>query len=222
MLFRSRFIVKVDPSTREVSVVSPSARSFEQALEFARKERDWIAGRLADVPKPVPLHYGAALLYRGVEHIVRQGEKGAAPVWVDRDSDRPIIRVTGKSEHAGRRITDWLKREAKRRIEERVTHYAAVLEVKPRRVTIRDTTTRWGSCSSTRNLSFSWRLILAPPAVLDYVVAHEVAHLRELNHKPRFWRLVDTLVSDAARQQAWLSENGPMLHRYAPRNRENA
>ena len=97
--------------------------------------------------------------------------------------------------------------------------YAEQLGVKPKRITIRDTSSRWGSCSSTRTLSFSWRLILAPSPILDYVVAHEVAHLRELNHKPRFWRLVETLVPDIDKSMRWLSENGTLLHRYAPRNR---
>jgi predicted metal-dependent hydrolase len=100
-----------------------------------------------------------------------------------------------------------------------VTAYATQLVVRPKRITIRDTSSRWGSCSSARSLSFSWRLILAPPAVLDYVVAHEVAHLRELNHKPRFWRLVDMLVPEIEKSQAWLSTHGALLHRYAPRTR---
>ena len=114
---------------------------------------------------------------------------------------------------------DWLKREARRKIDERVAEYAAVLGVRPKRITIRDTSSRWGSCSSARSLSFSWRLVLAPPAVLDYVVAHEVAHLRELNHRPRFWRLVELLVPDIEKSQAWLSDHGALLHRYAPRQR---
>jgi predicted metal-dependent hydrolase len=214
-----RFIVKVDPSTREVSVVSPTARSLDQALDFARKERDWIAGRLADVPKPVPLELGSVVMFKGIEHAIRAGAYEGGPVWIDREAARPTIRVAGQPEHAQRRLQDWLKREARKKINERVAVYAAALEVRPKRVTIRDTTSRWGSCSSTRSLSFSWRLILAPPAVLDYVVAHEVAHLRELNHRPRFWRLLDELVDDVARHQNWLSDNGALLHRYAPRNR---
>ena len=218
-----RFIVKVDPSTGEVSVVAPSSRSLNHALEFARKEKNWIADRLADVPHPIPLVVGAPIMFRGVEHVVRMRERGAptdrAPVAIDRDTTRPAIRVGGHPEHAPRRVLDWLKREARRRIEERATEYARVLGVQPKRITIRDTSSRWGSCSSTRCLSFSWRLILAPPFVLDYVVAHEVAHLRELNHEPRFWRLVDTLVPHVARAQAWLEDNGAHLHRYAPRQR---
>ena len=92
--------------------------------------------------------------------------------------------------------------------------FAARINLRPRRVTIRDTASRWGSCSSTRTLSFSWRLIMAPPAVLDYVVAHEVAHLREINHGPAFWRLVHSLVGDVKRPQTWLRQHGVALHRY--------
>ena len=214
-----RFIVKVDPATGQVVVVSPTSRSLERALEFARGEKEWIAGRLANVPPPVRLAAGSEILFRGVEHHIRTGGGGRAPVWIDRDASRPTIRVEGQPEHTARRLTDWLKREARRRIEERVEIYSDQLGVKPKRITIRDTSSRWGSCSSTRTLSFSWRLILAPPAVLDYVVAHEVSHLRELNHRPRFWRLVETLGVDVEKSQAWLSENGTLLHRYAPRSR---
>jgi hypothetical protein len=113
-----RFIVKVDPSTGEVSVVAPSSRSLDRALDFARKEKNWIADRLADIPTPVPLEPGGPVLYRGVEHIIRMGEpaQGAArrgPVWIDREAARPTIRVSGRPEHAARRVLDWLKREAR-------------------------------------------------------------------------------------------------------------
>ena len=155
----------------------------------------------------------------GCEYAIRPGYGHRTPVWIDRDAMRPTLRVEGNPAHSSRRLLDWLKREARRRIDERVFWYAAQLGVRPRRITIRDTTSRWGSCSSARSLSFSWRLILAPPAVLDYVVAHEVAHLRELNHKPRFWRLVESLGPEIDQSQTWLSEHGALLHRYAPRSR---
>lgn len=214
-----RFIVKVDPSTGQVSVVSPSSRSLDRAFDFARKEKNWIAGRLANVPPPVQLTAGSTVMLRGVEHHIRSGTGGRTPVWIDREASCPTIRVEGRAEHVTRRLIDWLKREARLKIDERVAEYAGELGVQPKRITIRDTSSRWGSCSSARSLSFSWRLILAPPQVLDYVVAHEVAHLRELNHRPRFWRLVETLVSHTDKSQNWLSENGALLHRYAPRNR---
>lgn len=217
-----RYIVKVDPSSGEVSVVAPSSRSLERALAFARKERDWIAEQLADILPPVPLEFGAPVMLHGIEHVVRPSEGGESdggrgPVWIDDAAIHPTIRVRGRPEHAPRRVLDWLKRRARKRIDERVCEYARTLGVRPKRVTIRDTSSRWGSCSSERNLSFSWRLILAPPFVLDYVVAHEIAHLRELNHEPRFWRLVATLVPGTDEAQNWLSEKGAMLHRYVPR-----
>lgn len=219
-----RYIVKVDPTTGEVSVTAPNSRSLNQALDFAKKERNWIAGMLANVPLPVELAVGAPLLFRGVVHVLRRGDPlvtghRTGPVSIDRDAPRPTIRVTGQPEHAARRVRDWLKAEARRRIMERVTEYSEILGVQAKRVTIRDTTSRWGSCSSARFLSFSWRLVMAPPHVLDYVVAHEVAHLRELNHEPRFWRLVEEIVPHMKRSQAWLEENGATLHRYAPRTR---
>jgi hypothetical protein len=114
-------------------------------------------------------------------------------------------------------LLDFLKREARKMFEARAFHYAELVGVQPKRITVRDTASRWGSCSTTRSLSFSWRLILAPPFVLDYVVAHEVAHLKHMNHGPRFWSLVRELVGDVEAPQAWLSKNGPLLHRYAPR-----
>ena len=219
-----RYIVKVDPSSGEVCVVAPSSRSLERALAFARKERDWIAEQLADILPSMPLELGAPLMLHGIEHVLRQSkggesDRGRRPVWIDDAATHPTIRVRGRPEHAPRPVLDWLKRRARKRIDERACEYAHTLGVQPKRITIRDTSSRWGSCSSDRNVSFSWRLILAPPFVLDYVVAHEIAHLRELNHEPRFWRLVATLVPGTDEAQDWLSEKGTMLHRYAPRRR---
>jgi len=210
-----RLIVKVHPSTGEVTVVAPSRRALDHALEFARGESEWISRRLAHVPQPVVLDIGSRLPYRGEEFVVGRGSGGPAPVWADRAQG--IIRVSGHEAHAPRRILDFLKRDARKVLEARVMEYAARVGVAPRRITVRDTASRWGSCSTARALSFSWRLVLAPPFVLDYVVAHEVAHLRHMNHGARFWDLVRDLVGDVDKAQSWLSRNGPLLHRYAPR-----
>jgi predicted metal-dependent hydrolase len=221
-----RYIVKVDPTTGEVSVTAPSRRSLSDALNFAKKERDWIAGILANIPDPIELKLGAPILHCGVLHVLlgyegAENTKRRGPVWIDDMAALPTIRVTGRSEHVPRRVRDWLKREARRRIGERVAEYSQALDVQPKRVTIRDTTSRWGSCSSLNYLSFSWRLVMGPAHVLDYVVAHEVAHLRELNHDLKFWRLVEQLVSHTKRSQIWLDEHGAALYRYAPRARKS-
>ena len=116
--------------------------------------------------------------------------------------------------HHNRRVGDFLKREAQRDLDAASRRYAEALDVTIKRISVRDQSSRWGSCSSTGVLSFSWRLILAPPFVLDYLAAHEVAHLVELNHSPRFWRLLKRLNPDTERAKAWLDTHGTDLHRY--------
>ena len=207
-----RLIVKVHPSTGEVTVVAPSRRGLDRALDFARGEAPWIARQLARVPKPIALTVGARVPFLGREHVVMRAadSRGA----VARDAEAATIFVGGRDEHVQRRLVDYLKREARRRLDQRSHAFAAMIDASVRRVTVRDTASRWGSCSTSKSISYSWRLILAPEFVLDYVVAHEVAHLREMNHGPRFWRLVRSIVPDIETPQAWLRKNGSALHRY--------
>lgn len=126
----------------------------------------------------------------------------------------PRLMVAGGAGYEGRRLADWLKAEARRDLSERVAHHARNLECSPKRVNVRDQSTRWGSCSTTGALSFSWRLIFAPAHVLDYVAAHEVAHLREMNHGPRFWRLVRQTMPRMQEARCWLKRWGAELHRF--------
>jgi predicted metal-dependent hydrolase len=134
---------------------------------------------------------------------------------VDDTRDFPRICVSGGEAHGSRRLSDWLRAEAKADLAARVAHHAANLGVQPKRISIRDQSSRWGSCSTTGTISFSWRLIFAPSYVLDYVAAHEVAHLREMNHGPRFWRLVRDTMPDVQKARNWLKQKGTELHRFA-------
>ena len=213
-----RLIIRVHPTTGEVTVVAPSRRAIDHALDFARSESAWIKRRLAKVPQIVELALGASVLFRGEEHAVVPGGRGPAPVWADAKDGNRLIRVSGRAEHAPRRLLDFFKREARRVLTQRTLELAEKIGKRPARVSVRDTQSRWGSCSTERSLSFSWRLILAPPFVLDYVVAHEVAHMRHMNHGPRFWKLVRELCCEAEAAQRWLLRNGPLLHRYAVRH----
>ncbi|HEX2593030.1 MAG TPA: SprT family zinc-dependent metalloprotease [Rhizomicrobium sp.] len=208
-----RLIVKVHPSTGEVTVVAPTKRAMAHALDFAQGQTDWIATKLAHVPVQVPLAPGSRIPFCGVMHTIVSRTNGPAPVWIE-DGEEPRLCVAGRAEHASRRILDFLKKEARRILSERSTHFAEKLGLKPRRIVIRDTTSRWGSCSAQGVLSYSWRLILAPSDVLDYVVAHEVAHLVEMNHSARFWRQVSLLMPGYEGPQAWLAGNATQLHRY--------
>jgi len=133
------------------------------------------------------------------------------------EQDERGVRVQfsgGRVEHAGRRLKDWLAQQARADLDERVSWHARKLGVRPRRIGLRDQTSRWGSCSSSGLLSFSWRLIFAPPLVLDYVAAHEVAHLVEMNHGARFWKLVAECVPSLDEAKQWLRHEGTDLHRY--------
>jgi len=206
-----RMIVKVNPATGEISVTAPSRRGLAHALDFARGEKDWIAGQIAKAPGPVAMIPGAVIPFRGLPHEIRSSRmRGPAPVWLEDG----VLWVSGHAAHAPRRVLDFLKNEARKSCESLALKHAQKLGVKPSRIAVRDTASRWGSCSSARSLSFSWRLILAPDFVLDYVVAHEVAHLREMNHSPRFWAHVKSLVADRNAAQAWLRANGRELQRY--------
>ena len=205
-----RMIVKVNPATGEICITVRSQRGLPAALDFARGEKDWIARQLAKVPEPARLTPGTSVPLRGTAHEIRAAAHGPAPVWCEND----VIWVRGDTAHGPRRVLDFLKKEARQAFEKRALHHGERLGVKPARITVRDTSSRWGSCSSARSLSFSWRLILAPDFVLDYVVAHEVAHIKQMNHSPRFWAEVKKLVPDIAAPQRWLRTHGRDLQRY--------
>ena len=113
--------------------------------------------------------------------------------------------------HLSRRLADFLKREAKRDIEALVDKHTAAIGKRAKAIRFRDTVSRWGSCTSDGTLSFSWRIMMAPPAVINYLVAHEVAHLKEMNHGPKFWKLCEELCPDTERCRAWLKRNGGAL-----------
>jgi predicted metal-dependent hydrolase len=209
-----RYTLRIHAATREVVLTMPPRGSLKEARSFAEKHGGWIAARLGRLPKPAPFVHGTLLPLRGIEHRIehRRGARGA--VWVEADASLALLCVAGEAPHVPRRVGDYLKREAKRDLEVASRAAAEQLGVKLKRVSIRDQTSRWGSCSSSGVLSYSWRLILAPPFVLDYLAAHEVAHLVEMNHSPRFWRLVDRVCPHVGRAKAWLDAHGPDLHRY--------
>jgi predicted metal-dependent hydrolase len=135
-------------------------------------------------------------------------------VWTASGERGPLICVAGDLSHVPRRVADFLKREARRDLDAAVARHCKALGLAARRITLRDTTSRWGSCSTTGALNFSWRLILAPPFVLDYLAAHEVAHLAHMNHSAMFWRVTRRLFPETDRAEAWLKAHGSGLHRF--------
>jgi len=210
-----RYTLRIQAATREVVLTMPPRGSVREARAFAEKHGGWIAARLGRLPQAVPLAHGRVVPIRGLEHRIAHRHGARGTVWTELDPDGTrVVCVAGEAPHVGRRLTDHLKREAKRDLEAACRRYARELGVTMRRISIRDQASRWGSCSSTGVLSFSWRLILAPPFVLDYLAAHEVAHLLEMNHSRRFWRILLRMCPDSHCAKVWLDAHGAELHRY--------
>ena len=210
-----RFTLRVSAATGDVVLTLPPRADFARAADFAQRHGGWIAARVAKLPETVELLPGAVVPLRGVEYRIENRPNARGTVWEEpRTTGRPRLVVSGLPEHAHRRVLDFLKREARKDIEAAVLRHTKALGKRATKITIRDTTSRWGSCSTTGRLNFSWRLILAPPFVLDYLAAHEVAHLKEMNHSPRFWRLVNRLCENTDEAEAWLKRHGAGLHRF--------
>jgi predicted metal-dependent hydrolase len=206
-----RIGLRIDAAERRVELVLPRGIPASHGLRFLASKRGWIVARLAVLPQPVPFADGAIVPVLGAPHrIRREFDGGAAPVAIVGGE----IRVRGDAMHLARRVRDYLRDMARRELGRRARRLAARIGHNVARVNVRDTKSRWGSCSGRGNLSFSWRLILAPEAVIDYVVAHEVAHLVEMNHGPRFWRLVESLSPGSAGARAWLKRHRAYLFCY--------
>jgi predicted metal-dependent hydrolase len=206
----TRLKLRIDPAFDGVEVVVPTGVAQKTALSMLRQHGDWIEAHLSRLPDRVQFSPGAWVPFMGHDHAIRAVPDAKRGVW----AEAGVIWVSGQVEHTNRRVADWLKKQAKLEIAPRAHAYAEQIGKRINRISIKDTKTRWGSCSSDGNLSFSWRLVLAPEDVLDYVVAHEVAHLRELNHSARFWAVVEDLYGPSKKQQHWLKKNGSALHRY--------
>lgn len=209
-----RYILKLDSKSRKAIVTVPKGGNRKQAERFARDQTDWIAQRLDQLEEPLPFIPDALLPLRGVDH--RLVATGASRGLVKVVEGRAVaeLHVAGAPEHFARRVQDYLKSEALKDYRRLVARHSKALGVQPGAIRLRDGKSRWGSCSSNKTLSFSWRLILAPPEVLDYLVAHEVSHLREMNHGPHFWAHVAALCPNYNRHQKWLKTEGTRLWRY--------
>jgi predicted metal-dependent hydrolase len=210
-----RYTLRIHPTDREAILTMPPRGTLAEARDFAQLHGGWIAARLGRLPKAAPFHAGTIVPLRGVPHRIvhRPGVRGT--VWPEtRDSGERILCVAGAAEHIERRVHDYMKREVRADLQEAVQSCAQALGVKVKRLSIRDQSSRWGSCTSAGSLSFSWRLILAPPFVLDYLAAHEVAHLVEMNHSVRFWKVVARICPSMERARKWLDSSGNDLHRY--------
>jgi predicted metal-dependent hydrolase len=206
-----RASLRVDPARRRIVLTAPLRMARGTAVRFAESQAGWIAARLKRLPIPRPFADGAEVPVFGAPHLVRHRPGARGTVWLE-DGE---IHVAGRAEHLPRRLRDWLTAHLRTRLVPLVHAKAAEVERAPKRITVRDSRSRWGSCGPDATMSFSWRLVFAPPEVLDYLVAHEVAHLVHLNHGPRFWALARRLTAGPIEgPQAWLRANGEALLQY--------
>jgi len=213
-----RVSLRLDRTRREIVATAPSPRRLPEAAAFARERAHWIAERIAELPEAAPLRPGMMLSVFG-EPVRLEAGTGRAK-WLPAGNGEPArITAMGQDEGFARAVMLILKRRAMAVLSERTEVYAAMLGEPAPKVTVADAKGRWGSCrpgvrGGPAAIRYSWRLALAPYAVADYVAAHECAHLRELNHGPRFWAHVRALVGDPKAHRAWLRSEGARLHAF--------
>lgn len=209
---RARHVsVRIDPTRRQVIATAPTKRHLRHAEQFAAERAGWIASELARLPQGVLLTPSALAPLRGVPHLLVHEHGRAAPRLESGDPPRLVAPAPDLALFEPR-LVRFFKEEARRDLTARVAQHAETLGVRPTRIQVKELRSRWGSCSIDGVMSFSWRLVLAPPFVLDYLAAHETAHLREMNHSRRFWAHVRRCMPDFERGRAWLHDHGCTLH----------
>ncbi|MBY0564643.1 MAG: M48 family metallopeptidase [Hyphomonadaceae bacterium] len=206
-----RVSVRIDPVRREAVATAPSRRALRQAVQFAAERAGWIASELARLPQGVLLAPGAVVPLRGVPHLLMY-EHGRGAPRIEADDVPRLVAPAPDPALFESRLLRFFKDQARQDLAVRVAVHAATLGVTPRRLQVKELRSRWGSCNVEGVLSFAWRIVLAPPFALDYLAAHEVAHLKEMNHSRRFWGHVRCCVRDYERGRVWLQEHGCGLH----------
>ena len=203
-----RLAIRLMTVRAELELVLPRGVTLAAGLRFLRERQDWIVQRASGLPGPLVFEDGAEVPVLGEPHRIRH-RPGA--LFAIEESE---IRVSGDPAHLGRRVRDGLKACARVELSKAVRPLAERLGRRVTHIAVRDPRTRWGSCSSTGRLGFSWRLVMAPANVLHYVAAHEVAHLAEMNHGAAFWATVERLDPSYRPAREWLRRHGADLHRY--------
>lgn len=206
-----RLTLRIDTGGRGLRVTVPPGMARREVDRFLANHQGWLEQRLAKLPDRPNVRPGVKLPLRGVPHLIvhEPGKRGT--VEVGSDEAGPVVIVHGDRSHLPRRLADFLKREARHDIEALVEKHTKAIGRRAKSIRFKDTSSRWGSCTADGGLSFSWRIMMAPPSVIDYLVAHEVAHLKEMNHGPKFWKLCETLCPDTRRCRDWLKRNGNAL-----------
>jgi predicted metal-dependent hydrolase len=208
----TRLTLRLVTGKQQLRVTAPPRVPKYEIVEFIERNKNWARTRLERTPTTLTIEEGAQIPIRGINYRIEiSGKRRGTAELISQDGE-DILLVHGDEAHVERRVRDFMKKQARLDLESAVYRHAYALDVEPTAIQIRDTKTRWGSCSSSGKLSFSWRIIMAPPQILDYLAAHEVAHLREMNHSSRFWNLVEDICPHMKASKAWLRKYGAQLH----------
>ncbi len=203
-----RYSLRVSNTDGAICLTLPKGASLSQAATFAREQEGWMRKHLAKQLKPLSLDFGGTALFDGEYRRIDPGRGRAVQF------DDGVLYVPGAADKLPAKLRAYFKTMARDRMVAVSVHYAGLLGKPIGRITMRDTRSRWGSCTSQGNLMYSWRLIMAPRSVQAYVAAHEVCHLVEMNHSNAYWKLVAGIFPDYKTQRNWLKKNGAILHRY--------
>jgi predicted metal-dependent hydrolase len=201
--------LRVDPAKRQIRLTVPQRVSQRDAISFLTSQQDWVLSQLNRAPDPFVLAVGNTIPVLGKDRLIVHHPGTGRGIQVEMTDDQLV--VTGNPDRVARALYRFLKDLATRQITTLAVAKAAVIDRPIASLTLRDTSTRWGSCTSTGDLSFCWRLILAPFEVVDYVVGHEVAHLIHMHHKPTFWALCRELTPYTTMGKNWLKQHGETL-----------
>lgn len=200
-----RFSLRVSQQTGQVTLSLPARAREAEAFAFVRAQENWIRAALARMPAVAVIGIGAQIPLEGLPVRLLSGDGRSVRVQND------TLIVPGDPARAAARVAAYLKVRARDRLAAASDHYARQIGRSVTRITLRDTRSRWGSCAADGALMYSWRLIMAPPSVLNYVAAHEVAHMLEMNHSDRFWAVVERLYPIWQPERAWLRQSGGVL-----------
>ncbi len=203
-----RISLRVSRLDGRVTLTLPRGVRESEALDFARTKEGWLRAQLATQPDSIPVTEGTRIPVEGQPRLILRGSGKRIVLGAD------SITLPGPPDHVPTRLQAWLKTLARDRLAQASDRYAQTLGRPYARLSLRDTRSRWGSCTSSGGLMYSWRLVMAAPDVLDYVAAHEVAHLAEMNHSPAFWAVVARLYPGYHAPRLWLRQHGADLHRY--------
>ncbi len=208
-LSAKKLTLRIDEKERIPVLTLPKFCSPKKALAFVKSNHDWIINMLAKLPCKKYFEEGDSVCFLGDNYTIEHSEKIRGTIF-----EKSKLMVGGNKEFLHRRVCDFLKDQALKKLADMTIEKAEVLGCKVRNITIKDTKTRWGSCSTLGNINYNWRVVMAPLYVVDYLVCHEVCHLKHPNHSKEFWQEMKTLCPDYVNGRKWLKIKGKDLYKY--------